>query len=146
MHYLETVRRGRIVEAAIPNAVQWVNRPNHEFRGFAGTIVSGSVRPGDRIRVLPSGRESEVARIVTWDGDLESAIEGQSVTLTLRDEIDVSRGNVISAAAKPPQVADQFEATVVWMHDDPMLQGRKYIMKIGAQTVAATIDAAKISR
>jgi bifunctional enzyme CysN/CysC len=119
--------------------VQWVNRPSHEFRGFAGTIVSGFVRPGDRIRVLPSGRESEVARIVTWDGDLERAIEGQSVTLTLKDEIDISRGNVISDAAKPAQVSDQFEATVVWMHDDPMLQGRKYIMKIGAQTVAATI-------
>ena len=144
MHYLETVpTQDESSKLPFRMPVQWVNRPNHEFRGFAGTIVSGSVRPGDRIRVLPSGRESEVARIVTWDGDLESAIEGQSVTLTLRDEIDVSRGNVISAAAKPPQVADQFEATVVWMHDDPMLQGRKYIMKIGAQTVAATITPLK---
>jgi bifunctional enzyme CysN/CysC len=144
MHYLETVpTQEESSKLPFRMPVQWVNRPNHEFRGFAGTIVSGSVRPGDRIRVLPSGRESEIARIVTWDGDLESAIEGQSVTLTLRDEIDVSRGNVISAAAKPPQVADQFEATVVWMHDDPMLQGRKYIMKIGAQTVAATITPLK---
>jgi bifunctional enzyme CysN/CysC len=141
MHYLETVPTQEASSSTMPfrMPVQWVNRPNHEFRGFAGTIVSGFVRPGDRIRVLPSGRESEVARIVTWDGDLERAIEGQSVTLTLKDEIDISRGNVISDAAKPAQVSDQFEATVVWMHDDPMLQGRKYIMKIGAQTVAATI-------
>jgi len=141
MHYLETVPTQEESSSTMPfrMPVQWVNRPSHEFRGFAGTIVSGFVRPGDRIRVLPSGRESEVARIVTWDGDLERAIEGQSVTLTLKDEIDISRGNVISDAAKPAQVSDQFEATVVWMHDDPMLQGRKYIMKIGAQTVAATI-------
>jgi bifunctional enzyme CysN/CysC len=119
--------------------VQWVNRPNHDFRGFAGTIVSGVVRVGDRVRVLPSGRESEVMRIVTLDGDLQQAIEGQSITLTLKDEIDISRGDVISAVGAPPQVADQFEAMLIWMHDDAMLPGRKYTMKIGARSVAATV-------
>jgi bifunctional enzyme CysN/CysC len=119
--------------------VQWVNRPNLDFRGFAGLIATGSVRKGDRIRVLPSGRESTVARIVTADGDLESAVAGQSVTLTLSSEIDVSRGDVIAAGDSPPQVAAQFEATIVWMHDEPLLQGREYLMKIGTRTVAATV-------
>jgi bifunctional enzyme CysN/CysC len=123
--------------------VQWVNRPNHEFRGFAGTIVSGVVRPGDRVRVLPSGRESEVDRIVTWDGDLDHAIAGESVTITLKTEIDISRGDVLAQAASPPQVADQFEATVVWMHDEPMYPGRTYVLKIGARTVLATIGPLK---
>ena len=92
--------------------VQWVNRPNLDFRGFAGQIVGGTVRPGDRVRVLPSGRETHAsARIVTSDGDLAEAVAGQSVTLTLADEIDVSRGDVIAAATDPPEVADQFEAT-----------------------------------
>ncbi|HEX4648362.1 MAG TPA: sulfate adenylyltransferase subunit CysN [Steroidobacteraceae bacterium] len=119
--------------------VQWVNRPNADFRGFAGQIVSGRVRPGDRIRVLPSGRESRVARIVTADGDLLSAVAGQSVTLTLDTEIDVGRGDVIASADSPPQVADQFEATVVWLHEEPMLQGRAYHMKTGTRTVSATV-------
>src|SRR5690606_37061311 len=100
---------------------------------------SGSVHPGDRIRVLPSGRESQVARIVTADGDLEVAVAGQSVTLTLTSEIDVSRGDVLAAGDAPPEVADQFEATVIWMHDEPLLQGRSYLMKIGTRTVSATI-------
>jgi bifunctional enzyme CysN/CysC len=125
--------------AAFRLPVQWVNRPNADFRGFAGQIVSGSVKTGDRIRVLPSGREGQVARIVTADGDLQAAVSGQSVTLTLDSEIDVSRGDVIAAHDSPPQVADQFEATVVWLHDEPMLQGRAYLMKAGTRTVAATI-------
>jgi bifunctional enzyme CysN/CysC len=119
--------------------VQWVNRPNLDFRGFAGLIATGSVRKGERIRALPSGRESTVARIVTADGDLDSAVAGQSVTLTLSTEIDVSRGDVIAAGDSPPQVANQFEATIVWMHDEPLLQGREYLMKIGTRTVAATV-------
>jgi bifunctional enzyme CysN/CysC len=119
--------------------VQWVCRPNLDFRGFAGQIASGSVRPGDRIRVLPSGREARVARIVTADGDLDRAVAGQSITLTLDSEIDISRGDVIAAAGAPAQVAGQFEATIVWMHEEPMLQGRAYLMKIGARTVAATV-------
>jgi bifunctional enzyme CysN/CysC len=123
--------------------VQWVNRPNADFRGFAGQIASGRVRRGDRIRVLPSGRESEVARIVTAGGDLASAVAGQSVTLTLTSEVDVSRGDVIAAGDAPPQVASQFEATIVWMHEEPLLQGRAYLMKSGSRTVTATIAPVK---
>jgi bifunctional enzyme CysN/CysC len=124
-------------------AVQWVNRPDLDFRGFAGMIDSGSVQPGDEVRVLPSGRTSRIARIVTRDGDLERAIAGQSVTLTLADEVDCSRGDVIVAAADPPEVADQFEATLVWMADEPMLPGRAYWMKIGTRIVSATTRAPK---
>ncbi|MBK7252288.1 MAG: sulfate adenylyltransferase subunit CysN [Gammaproteobacteria bacterium] len=140
MHHLETVEVGDdLPTKPFRLPVQWVNRPHHEFRGFAGLIASGTVRKGDRIRSLPSGRESRVARIVTAAGDLDSAVAGQSVTLTLETEIDVSRGDVIAAGDAPPQVADQFEATIVWMHDDPMLQGRDYLLKIGARTVSATV-------
>ncbi|RYF95697.1 MAG: sulfate adenylyltransferase subunit CysN [Caulobacteraceae bacterium] len=123
--------------------VQWVNRPNLDFRGFSGQIAAGTVRPGDRVRVLPSGRESRVARIVVLPGDLDQAVAGQSVTLTLDDEIDISRGDVIAAADDPVAVADQFEATLVWMDDDAMLPGRPYLLKIGAQTVQATITEPK---
>ena len=101
--------------------MQWVNRPNSDFRGFAGTIVSGVVKPGDSIKVLPSGRESRVLRIVTADGDLKEAVANQSVTLTLADEIDISRGDVLAAADDPVPVADQFEATVVWMSEGTVL-------------------------
>ncbi|MFZ1905646.1 MAG: sulfate adenylyltransferase subunit CysN [Steroidobacteraceae bacterium] len=119
--------------------VQWVNRPNSSFRGFCGQVASGSVRSGERVRVLPSGRESEVARIVTADGELPEAVAGQSVTLLLASEIDVSRGDVLAAGDAPPQVASQFEATVVWLHEEPLLQGRAYLMKAGARTVSATV-------
>ena len=124
-------------------AVQWVNRPSHEFRGFSGMIASGTVRKSDAIRVLPSGRTSSVARIVTMDGDLDSAVAGQSVTITLADEIDCSRGDVIAAAECPLEVADQFEATIVWMDDEPMLPGRSYWLKIGGVTVAASLNELK---
>jgi bifunctional enzyme CysN/CysC len=97
------------------------------------------VRPGDRVRVLPSGRESHIARIVAFDGDLPAATAGQSVTLTLDSEVDISRGDVLTAADEPPQVASQFEATLVWMHEEPMLQGRTYLMKSGTRMVSATI-------
>jgi bifunctional enzyme CysN/CysC len=119
--------------------VQWVNRPNLDFRGFAGTIAGGRVKVGDRIRTQPSGKESTVARIVTFDGDLPQAVAGQSVTLTLADEIDISRGDVISEALAPAGVADQFETTIVWMQDEPLYPGRPYLMKIGAKTVTATV-------
>ena len=119
--------------------VQWVNRPNLDFRGFAGTLVSGQVAVGERIRVQPSGRESTVARIVTKDADLALAVAGQAVTLVLADEVDISRGDVISAAAAPAEVADQFECTLVWMDDEPLLPGRPYLLKIGANTVVATV-------
>jgi bifunctional enzyme CysN/CysC len=123
--------------------VQWVNRPNLDFRGFAGEIASGQVRPGERVRILPSGRETRVARIVTKDGDLDVAVAGQSVTLTLQDEVDCSRGDVIAAADAPPEVADQFETTIVWMAEEPLLAGRPYWLKIGAKTVSATVAAPK---
>ncbi len=120
--------------------VQWVNRPNLDFRGFAGTIASGSVKPGDAVRILPSGRTSTVARIVTYDGDLAEAGRDQSVTLTLADEVDCSRGDVIVAADAPPEVADQFQATIVWMDQEELLPGRAYWLKLGTQTVSATVQ------
>ena len=120
--------------------VQWVNRPNLNFRGFSGLICAGSVRPGDSVRILPSGKNSTVSRIVTFDGDLDEALAGQSVTLCLVDEIDCSRGDVMAAAAEPPQVADQFECTLVWMSDEPLLPGRSYWMKIGTETVTAIVQ------
>ena len=119
--------------------VQWVNRPNLDFRGFSGQIASGVIRPGDKIKALPSGRESTVERIVTFSGDLPEGVAGQSVTLTLADEIDVSRGDVLAAAASPPAVADQFEATVVWFDEEAMLPGRPYLLKLGTRTVSAQI-------
>ena len=140
MHYLENVSVGDdLATKPFRLPVQWVNRPDADFRGFAGLIVSGALRVGDAVRVLPSGRQSHVARIIGDSRDLETAVAGQSVTVTLTDEVDVSRGDVLTVAAAPPAVADQFEATVVWMHDRPMLQGRSYIMKIGTQTVSATV-------
>ena len=140
MHHLENVAVSDDLAAKpfrLP--VQWVNRPNPDFRGFAGLIVSGAVRVRDAVRVLPSGRQSHITRIIGAGRDLENAVAGQSVTVTLADDIDVSRGDVLAAAAAPPAVADQFEATIVWMHERPMLQGRSYVMKIGTQTVSATV-------
>src|SRR5690606_25540905 len=129
---LETVEvEDELKERPFRLPVQWVNRPNQDFRGFAGTIAGGVVRVGDEIRVAPSGRHSRVVRIVTHDGDLDQAVAGQSVTLALGDEIDVSRGDVICAAAAPIAVADQFQATVIWMHEEPMLPGRPYLIKLG---------------
>jgi bifunctional enzyme CysN/CysC len=137
--YLETVEVDdlRMQQGPFRLPVQWVNRPDSDFRGFTGMIVGGTVKPGDRIRVQPSGRESTGRRIVTYDGDLDLAVAGQSVTLTLNDEIDISRGAVISGADSPAQVADQFEAT-------GGLDGRRaadirvaYLMKIGTNTVIA---------
>ena len=141
MGYLETVEVDDTLMQRTPFRlpVQWVNRPNLDFRGFAGTIAGGVIRPGDRVRVQPSGRESTVARIVIRDGDLAQAVAGQSITLTLADEIDISRGDVISTVAAPAEIADQFECTIVWMHDEPMFAGRPYLLKIGARTVSATV-------
>ncbi|HYL71540.1 MAG TPA: sulfate adenylyltransferase subunit CysN, partial [Candidatus Dormibacteraeota bacterium] len=144
LEHLESVE----LEAEAPDApfrmpVQWVNRPHAEFRGFAGRIVSGRLHQGERIRVLPSGREARIARIVTAAGDLPVALAGQSVTVTLDTETDVSRGDVLVAGDAPPQVADQFEATLIWLHEEPMLQGRAYLMKAGTRTVAATITPLK---
>ncbi|WP_321803870.1 sulfate adenylyltransferase subunit CysN [Burkholderia sp. BCC1988] len=118
--------------------VQWVNRPHLNFRGYAGSIASGEVRVGERVRVLPSGKESRVASVITPAGEADVARAGEAVTLTLADEIDVSRGDMIARADAPPEVADQFEATLVWMHDEPLLPGRPYLVKLGTQTVGAT--------
>jgi bifunctional enzyme CysN/CysC len=123
--------------------VQWVNRPHLDFRGFSGTIASGVLRPGDRLRAQPSGRESVVRRIVTADGDLSVAVAGQSVTLTLADEIDVSRGDMLSSAEAPAEVADQFEATIVWMSDEPLLPERSYLFKLGPATTNAVVTEIK---
>jgi bifunctional enzyme CysN/CysC len=119
--------------------VQWVNRPHLDFRGFSGRIVGGRVSPGDRLRVVPGGQTSTVAGIVTYDGDLDEAGAGQSVTITLTDEIDVSRGQVLVGADQAPDIADQFEAHVIWMAEQEMLPGRSYLLKIGAKTVGVTI-------
>ena len=144
MGYLEAVEiEDRVQHQPFRLPVQWVNRPNLDFRGFAGTIVSGTLAKGEKLRVLPSGRESSVARIVTLDGDLQSAVAGQAVTITLEDEIDVSRGDVLATTKAPPGVADQFEVTVIWMSDEPMLPGRPYWMKIGTRQVTATITEPK---
>src|ERR1700722_9955507 len=123
--------------------VQWVNRPNLDFRGFAGLISEGLVRPGDTVRVLPSGRTSKVSRIVTSGADLQVAVAGQSVTITLADELDCSRGDVLAASEDPPEIADQFEATVVWMADEPLLPGRPYWLKLATQLVTPTIHSPK---
>ena len=123
--------------------VQWVNRPNLDFRGFAGTVASGTIRRGDVVRVSPSGRSSRVTRIVTQDGDLDEAVPDQSVTLTVADEIDIGRGDLLSPPNAPPGLSDQFEVTLVWMSDQPMLPGRSYWLKIGARTVSATVTELK---
>lgn len=123
--------------------VQWVNRPNLDFRGFSGLIANGTVQPGDDVRVLPSGKTSQVAQVVNFDGDRDLAVAGESVTLTLEDEIDCSRGQVLVAAQSPLEVADQFEVTIVWMDETAMVPGRAYWLKIGAQTVSAIVHEPK---
>ncbi|KKW91530.1 sulfate adenylyltransferase subunit CysN [Sphingobium chungbukense] len=145
IEHLETVEVDQVSDQEKPfrMAVQWVNRPNLDFRGFSGQIATGTVKVGDAIRVLPSGKTSTVSRIVTLEGDLDEAIAGQSVTLCFADEVDCSRGDVIAASDNPPQAADQFEATIVWMADEEMLPGRPYWLKIGTQTVTATVQQPK---
>ncbi len=142
MPFLETVPLSHArPDAPFRMPVQWVNRPDLDFRGFSGTVVGGTIRPGDTVRVLPSGRTSTVARIVTFDGDLDEAGLDRSVTLTLTDEIDVSRGDVLVAADDPAQVSDQIRAHVVWMGEDKLLPGRPYLLKSGARTLTATPSA-----
>ncbi|KPF64627.1 sulfate adenylyltransferase subunit CysN [Porphyrobacter sp. AAP60] len=145
IEHLESVEVLSAADQAQPlrMPVQWVNRPNLDFRGFSGLIASGRVKPGDAIRVLPSGKTSTVSRIVTFDGDIDQAVAGQSVTLCLADEIDCSRGDVIAAADSPPQAADQFETTLVWLNDEALLVGRSYWLKLGTQMVSATVQEPK---
>ena len=123
--------------------VQWVNRPDLDFRGYAGRVAGGIVRPGDDVRVLPSGKQSKIARIVTMDSDLDEAVSGQSVTLTLTDEIDISRGDVIATSETPPEISDQFDTTIIWLSEEPMLPGRSYRMKTSSRLVSATVNAPK---
>ncbi|HBT36191.1 MAG TPA: sulfate adenylyltransferase subunit CysN, partial [Hyphomonas sp.] len=144
MDYLETVPVGdRRLNTPFRMPVQWVNRPNLDFRGFSGQIAAGSIQPGDRVKSMPSGKQSTVQRIVTATGDLEQAIAGQSVTITLDDEIDCSRGDVLVSAEDPSEVSDQFQARLLWMSETPLLPGRRYLLKMGAKTVTATVNAPK---
>lgn len=141
MELLETVEidEERLQQQSFRLPVQWVNRPNLDFRGFAGTIASGVIHPGERVRVLQSGRESTVTRIVTATGDLSEAVANQSITLTLADEIDISRGDLLCRVDSPSLVGEAFEATVVWMTEQPLLRGRSYFLKLGPKTVTATV-------
>jgi bifunctional enzyme CysN/CysC len=143
--HLETVELDVTSDQTSPfrMPVQWVNRPNLDFRGFSGTIESGSIGPGDDIRILPSGKTSKIDRIVTFDGDLDEGVAGQSVTLTLADEVDCSRGDMITASNNPAEVADQFETTIIWMDESELLPNRTYLMKIGTQTVTARVNQPK---
>ncbi len=145
MAHLETVEINIEADQANPfrMPVQWVNRPNLDFRGFSGLIASGSIKPGDAVRVLPSGKTSTLSKIVTQGGELNEAVAGQSVTLCFADEVDCSRGDVISIADAPPEVSDQFEATIVWMADEAMIAGRGYWLKSATQMVLATVQQPK---
>jgi bifunctional enzyme CysN/CysC len=143
MHHLETVpTRTADRTAAFRMPVQWVNRPNLDFRGFSGLVAAGAVKPGDTVRVMPSGRESRVSRVFL-DGDMPFAVAGQSVTVSLEDEIDCSRGDVLTGVDDPIEVSDQFEVTLVWMNETAMLPGRSYLLKLGAKTVVASVTALK---
>ncbi|OYW80651.1 MAG: adenylyl-sulfate kinase, partial [Asticcacaulis sp. 32-58-5] len=142
LEYLEAVDvEERAAAAPFRMPVQWVNRPNLDFRGFSGTIASGVVRPGDRVVVANSGHTTRVKSIVTYDGNLPSARAGQAITLTLEDEVDISRGDILAAADARPDVAAEFSANLIWMHEDALLPGRPYLLKIGARTLTATISA-----
>lgn len=144
MEYLDSLQLAPADETvAFSMPVQWVNRPNADFRGYAGRIVSGRVRQGDALKVLPSGREAIVDRIVVKDGDPEEAGAGESVTFTLREAIDVSRGDVLCRRDATLECAARFEATVVWMHDEPLLQGREYLFRQASRTVLATVAPVK---
>ena len=145
LEHLDRVPLDTAAEVARPlrMPVQWVSRPDQDFRGFAGQIASGTMGPGAEVRVLPSGQRTRIARIVTHGGDLDQAVAGESVTVTLEDEVDCSRGDVIAGAADPPETADQFEATLVWMGEDDLLPGRGYWLKLGTQTVTATVQPPK---
>ena len=144
MQYLETVPVDSIAaNGPFRLPIQWVNRPDLDFRGFAGTVAGGSVAVGDSVRVMPGGVQTTVARIVTGDGDLDVAVAGQAVTVTLTDEVDASRGDMLCRSDSPPEVADQFEAHLVWMNESPLLAGRPYLLKSGTKTVGFTVSALK---
>ncbi len=140
LSYLETVEIEQVAEEKpFRMPVQWVNRPNPDFRGFAGLVASGRIRPGDRVRILPSGVETSVARIVTLDQDLDQAFAGQSVTLTLSDEVDISRGDIIASMERQPQVADRIDARLFWMATEHLKEGDQFLLKLGAAAVPARV-------
>jgi len=145
MGFLETVEIDdeRMQRSAFRMPVQWVNRPNLDFRGFSGQIASGTISTGDKIRTLPSGKQSTIAKIVTYNGDLKTAVAGQSVTLVLEDEIDVSRGDLLCAAQAPAEISKQFETTIIWMHEQPLMSGRIYTIQIGTRSITGTITDVK---
>jgi bifunctional enzyme CysN/CysC len=147
MAHLETVEIDNAADQAKPfrMPVQWVNRPNLDFRGFSGLIATGAIKPGDAVRELPSGKTSTITKIVSMDGELDQAVAGQSVTLCLADEIDCSRGSVLATADEPPEVSDQFESTIVWMDDEALIPGRAYWLKLDTQMVSATVQPPKYS-
>ena len=142
--HLEQVETGTVDHAApFRMPVQWISRPDLDFRGFAGTVAGGTVRPGDGVVVAGSGRQSTVRRIVSQDGDLTRAVGGDAITLTLSDEVDISRGDVLAAPDARPEVSDQLAAHIVWMDEAPLLPGRSYLLKIGTRTVSASVSALK---
>ena len=145
IEHLETVELANTAaqERSFRMPVQWVNRPNLDFRGFAGLVTDGTIRPGDPVRIVPAGKTSTVKSITTFDGELDEAVAGQSVTISLTDEVDCSRGDVIAAAGDPPEASDQFEATIVWMSDEALKPGRGYWLKLGTQIVTATVQPPK---
>jgi bifunctional enzyme CysN/CysC len=144
MEYLENIEvRNQIKQAPFRMPVQWVNRPNSNFRGFSGLIASGETKIGDKVRLHPGGKESSIASIVTWDGELQQASVGQSVTITLNDEIDVSRGDTIAVSTDPCAESDQFQSRILWMNDNPMIPGRQYIFKSNTQTTTLTLGKLK---
>ena len=140
--HLETVDPAATEDRPFRLAVQWINRDG-DFRGYAGTVLGGSVHAGDEIVVLPSGVRARVARIVTYEGDLEQAAAGQAVTLTLEPAVDVGRGDLLAAVASPPHLSDQFAAHIVWLGDAPMLPGRPYLLRLGTATTTATVSELK---
>ena len=142
--YLETVD----VDTALADTpfrlpVQWVNRPDLDFRGFSGTIAGGRVKPGDTVAVAKSGKTSTVSRIVTMDGDRDEAVAGDAITLTLADEVDISRGDVLADPQARPAVSDQFAAHLLWMADEELLPGRQYLLKLGTATVPVQMSSLK---
>lgn len=145
MGFLETVQieQDRLSKLPFRMPIQWVNRPNHDFRGFCGTVASGTVDVGQRILIQPSGREANIARIVTKDGDLPKAMAGQAISITFVEEVDISRGDVLSTAQDPATIADQFQAHVVWMAESTLIPGRSYWLKCGTQVLNASITKIK---
>jgi bifunctional enzyme CysN/CysC len=144
LDYLETIDIGGDgAQRPFRFPVQWVNRPNPDFRGYAGTVASGSIAVGDAVVVAGSGQKSRIKELLTYEGALASAQSGDAITITLADEIDVARGDLMVAAASPPEVSDQFAAHLIWMAEEPLVPGRSYLCRIGPMTVPITVTAIK---